>query len=232
MRERNILAVTILVLLLIGVGVAVASFVRPLPQAASDRAVLVDQLLRVFFGLATAVFLGVEGLLVFAAIRGRLFQSPVAIGNSNSSLELLWLAVPAAIVLALSVYSIRVLLLMEASGPDPLQVEITASQYQWEFRYPESGVIANELHLPAGRAVVLEFRSKDVIHSFWVPAFGGKVDALPDRVTSLALTQLRTGEYEAVCAEFCGPGHTGMIATVQVEDPASFEQWLQSGGGE
>jgi cytochrome c oxidase subunit 2 len=232
MRERNILLVTILVLSLIGVGIAVASLVRPLPQAASDRAVLVDQLLRVFFGLATAVFLGVEGLLVFAAVRGRVFGTSAAIGNPNPALELLWLAVPAALVLVLSVYSIRVLLLIEAPRSDPLLVEIAASQYRWDFHYPESGVTTNELHLPAGRPAVLQFRSRDVIHSFWVPVFGGKIDALPDRVTSLALTPLRTGEYQAVCAELCGVGHAGMIASVWVEDPAGFEQWLQSGVGD
>jgi len=232
MRERNILLVTILVLSLIGVGIAVASLVRPLPLAASDRGVLVDQLLRVFFGVATAVFLGVEGLLVFAALRGRLVSTSAAIGNSNPVLELLWLAVPAAIVLVLSVYSIRVLLLMEAPRSDPLLVEIAASQYRWEFHYPESGVTTNELHLPAGRPAVLTFRSSDVIHSFWVPVFGGKVDALPDRVTSLALTPLRTGVYQAVCAEYCGADHAGMIAPVWVEDPAGFEEWLQSEGGD
>jgi len=232
MRERNILLVTILVLTLIGVGVAVASLVRPLPQAASDRGVLLDQLLRVFFGLATAVFLGVEGLLVFAAVRGRVFGISTPIGNLNPALELLWLAVPAAIVLVLSVYSIRVLLLMEAPRTDPMQVEITASQYQWEFHYPESGVTTTELHLPAGRPAALQFRSRDVIHSFWVPEFGGKVDALPDRVTSLALTPVRTGEYGAVCAELCGVGHAGMIASVWVDDPAGFEQWLRSEAGD
>jgi len=232
MRERNILLVTILVLSLIGAGIAVASLVRPLPQAASDRAVLVDQLLRVTFGLAAAVFLGVEGLLVFAAVRGRLFRTSVVIGNPATSLELLWLAVPAAIVLVLSVYSIRVLLLMEAPRSDPLRVEITASQYQWEIHYPDRGLTTNELHLPAGRPAELSFTSRDVIHSFWVPAFGAKVDALPDRKTSLALTPLRVGEFEAVCAEFCGAGHAGMIASVQVDDPTEFEQWLQAGGGD
>ena len=232
MRERNILLVTILILSLIGVGIAVASLVRPVPQAASDRAVLVDQLLRVTFGLATAVFLGVEGLLVFAAVRGRLVRSSPAIGNPASSLELLWLAVPAAIVVVLSVYSIRVLLLMEAPQADPLLVDITASQYQWEIYYPENGLTSNELHLPAGRPALLQFRSRDVIHSFWVPAFGAKVDALPDRVTSLSLTPIRTGEFEAVCAEYCGAGHAGMIASVRVDDPTQFDQWLQSGGGD
>jgi len=232
MRERNILLVTILVLSLIGAGIMVASLVHPVPQAVSDRAVLVDQLLRVTFGLATAVFLGVEGLLVFAALRGRLFRNSPAIGNPGSSLELLWLAVPAAIVVVLSVYSIRVLLLMEGPRSSPLRVEITASQYQWQIHYPDGGVTTDELHLPAGRAAVLMFRSRDVIHSFWVPAFGAKVDALPDRNTSLALTPLQVGEFEAVCAEYCGAGHAGMTASVQVEEPTQFDQWLQSGGGD
>ena len=232
LRERNILLVTILILGLIGAGIAVASLVRPLPQAATDRAVLVDQLLRVMFGLATAVFLGVEGLLVFAAVRGRLFRSSNAIGNPATSLELVWVAVPAAIVVVLSVYSIRVLLLMEAPRSNALQVEITASQYQWEIYYPDSGLTTNELHLPAGRPAELRFSSRDVIHSFWVPAFGAKVDALPGRNTSLTLTPLQVGEFEAVCAEFCGPGHAGMIASVRVEDPTQFEEWLQAGGGD
>ena len=232
MRERNILAITLLILSLVVVGVLVATFVRPLPQVATERAQLVDQLLRVLFGLAAAVFFGVEGLLFFAAVRGRLFRTPVALANPGGSLELLWITIPAVIVVVLSVYSIRVLVAMEAPASDPLRVEVTASQFEWDFYYPASGVTAYELHLPVGRPVVLEFTSLDVIHSFWVPAFGGKVDALPDRVTSLTVTALQPGSFEAVCAELCGTGHTNMIASVHVEEAASFEEWLQTGGGE
>lgn len=232
MHERNILAITVLILSLVVVGVLVATFVRPLPQVATEQAQLVDQLLRVLFGLAAAVFFGVEGLLFFAAVRGRLFRSAVAIENPGGSLELLWITLPAVIVVALSVYSIRVLAAMEAPPRDPLRVEVMASQFEWDFHYPVSGVTSNELHLPAGRPVVLEFTSRDVIHSFWVPAFGGKVDAMPDRVTSLTLTLMKPGIFGAVCAELCGAGHTEMIASVQVEEAAQFEEWLQAGGAE
>lgn len=235
MRERTILLVVLLGMALVAVGVGVAALVRPFPELASDRAALVDQLLRVAFGLAAAVFVGAEGLLLFAAIRGRIFPTPPvdppAVPGGSGSLELLWISIPAAIVLALGVYSFRVLAQVEAPPADPLRVEVTASQYQWEFHYPESGLRVNELHLPLGRPARLEFRSLDVIHSFWVPAFGGKVDAHPDRVTTLELTPTRAGVYEARCTEFCGAGHSGMLAQVRVEPTDEFETWVEAGGG-
>ena len=226
MRERSILLIAAIVISLIAIGVAVGLLVDPLPNAATSQARLVSQALRVFFGLAAAVFLGVEGLLVFAALRGHLFgDSSDRVGGAW---ELLWITIPALIVAVIVVYSINVLEQIEAPAPNPLVVEVTGSQFRWDFHYPDSGVNSNELHLPAGERVQLQFTSADVVHSFWVPEFGGKIDAVPGMVTTLNITPIRRGFYEGVCAELCGAGHTEMVADVRVDAPADFEDWLAS----
>lgn len=223
MRERTILLGILSVLGLIALGLVVGSRIQPLPELATDRAQQVNQLLKMLFGLATAVLLAVEGLLIFSAVRGRL-----GLGSSkmDGSLELLWILLPSVIVIVISVYSIRVLTELESPTGNPLIVEVNASQYRWSFHYAESGVTAGELHLPVGRQVQLRLLSSDVVHSFWVPEFGGKVDAVPGLVTSLTIVPMKTGVYRAVCAEYCGAGHTGMLAPVQVESAAAFDSWL------
>lgn len=208
---------------LIVAGVIAGSLVQPLPELASDRARQVNQLLKVLFGLATAVLLAVEGLLIISAVRGRL-----GLGSSSidPSLELLWILLPSVIVIVISVYSIRALAQVESPAANPLIVEVAASQFQWTFHYAEADVTTSELHLPVGRPAELRLRSSDVVHSLWVPAFGGKIDALPDFQTVLTVVPRRVGSYQAVCAEYCGAGHTGMVAPVEVEGAAAFNAWL------
>lgn len=223
MKERNILLGILLVFGLIAVGLLVGSRIQPLPDLASDRAQQVNQMLRVLFGLATAVLLAVEGLLVFSAVRGRL-----GLGGSqlDSSLELLWVMLPSVLVIVLSVYSVRVLARVESVVDGPMIVDVSASQFEWLFHYRAAGVTTDELHLPIGRPTELRLLSADVVHSFWVPAFGGKIDVLPDVQTTLTVTPRRLGSYQAVCAEYCGVGHTGMVAPVTVESVSAFNRWL------
>lgn len=116
--------------------------------------------------------------------------------------------------------------------PGALRIEVTGHQWWWEVRYPAVGggddgvVLANEIRLPAGAAVVLELRTADVIHGFWVPALGGKVDMVPGRVTRLVVREPRVGAYRGQCAEFCGLQHAWMALDVVVEHPPDFDRWL------
>jgi cytochrome c oxidase subunit 2 len=109
-----------------------------------------------------------------------------------------------------------------------LLVRVTARSWWWEVQYvaPDGGVrTANEIHLPAGRPVTLALTSEDVIHSFWVPALGGKVDMLPGRVLHLRLAAVRAGTYRGQCAEFCGEQHARMALRVVVHEGDGFERW-------
>ncbi len=226
MRERTILLITLLGLGLVAAGVAVGVLVQPLPQVATAEAQTVSQALKVFFGISAAVFLGVEGLLIFAAVRGHLLGKSQ--GKVGSGLEMVWIALPAVLVAVIVIYSVNVLSEVEAPASNPMVVEVTARQFEWEFFYVDSAVSSDTLVIPVGRPVELLFTSADVIHSFWVPAFGEKIDAVPDIVTSITITPLKVGIYQGVCAELCGEGHTEMQAEVLVQDFKAFENWLGS----
>ncbi|MFQ5943026.1 MAG: cytochrome c oxidase subunit II [Anaerolineales bacterium] len=226
MRERTILLITLIGLGLIATGVAVGVVVEPLPRIAADEAQTISQALKTFFGIAAAVFLGMEGLLVFAAVRGQLLGK--SRGQVSGSLEMLWIALPAVLVAVIAIYSINALSEVEAPTSGPMEVAVTGREFEWEFFYIDAAVSSDMLVLPVGEPVELVFTSTDVIHSFWVPAFGEKVDAVPDMVTSIIVTPRKEGVYRAVCAELCGEGHESMQAEVLVRDSATFEAWLGS----
>ncbi|MBW3657519.1 MAG: cytochrome c oxidase subunit II [Actinobacteria bacterium] len=114
-----------------------------------------------------------------------------------------------------------------AAPDDALAVEVVGHQFWYEVRYPDADIVtANELHLPVGRPIELRLTSADVIHSFWVPALGGKMDLLPDRVNTLVLQADEPGEHVSRCAEFCGLSHANMEMVVVAEDAGDFETWL------
>jgi cytochrome c oxidase subunit 2 len=112
-------------------------------------------------------------------------------------------------------------------GADALVVEITGHQWWWDVRYPESGIVlTDELHIEVDRPIELHLTSADVIHSFWVPALGGKMDAFPDFVNTLVLEASEVGVLRGRCAEFCGLHHASMDITVVAHEPEDFDAWL------
>lgn len=118
-----------------------------------------------------------------------------------------------------------------AETPD-LRVNVRAEQFWWRLGYelPDGSVLetANELHLPNDATVEFVLTSTDVIHSFWIPALGGKMDAIPGRTNLLRLTPTKAGTYRGVCAEFCGPSHALMAFPVTVHEAADFPVWLEA----
>jgi cytochrome c oxidase subunit 2 len=108
---------------------------------------------------------------------------------------------------------------------------VVAAQWSWQFEYPEYGVSASELHLPVNRPVLLKLNAVDVIHSFWVPEFRVKQDAVPGMETVLRLTPSREGSYTLLCAELCGLLHAYMTAPVSVEGEQDFLSWVQKQKG-
>lgn len=136
--------------------------------------------------------------------------------------------VPLIVIVVVFVATLGAMRAVPAAAPeDALRIEVVAHQYWWEVHYPEEGVTtANELYLPVGRPVAIELTAQDVIHSLWVPALGGKLDALPDGVTTLVLEADEPGEHETECAEFCGLQHARMGLLVVAEPQAAFDDWV------
>jgi cytochrome c oxidase subunit 2 len=119
----------------------------------------------------------------------------------------------------------------EADAPD-LRVHVAAEQFWWRLGYEAADgtrvATANEVHLPVGATAEFVLTSTDVIHSFWIPALGGKMDAIPGRTNVLRLTPTKPGVYRGVCAEFCGPSHALMAFPVVVHEPAAYADWLEA----
>ena len=116
---------------------------------------------------------------------------------------------------------------------DELRMRIAGNIYWWRVTYLDASgqavlADANELHIPVGRPVVLEMVSEDVIHSFWVPRLGGKMDMVPGRVNQLKLQADRPGVYSGQCAEFCGGAHSLMGFLVVAHAPADWQRWLDA----
>lgn len=114
-------------------------------------------------------------------------------------------------------------------GQTPLRINVTGHQWWWEIRYPDAGIVLkNELHLPAGIPVDIHVTSADVIHSFWIPRLGGKLDMIPGRTNILRLQADAPGHFRGQCAEFCGTGHAVMVLAVQAHTVQDFKTWLEA----
>lgn len=159
-------------------------------------------------------------LLALAFVRRRTQRE----GDTKLWLGLLGLAMPAVILTALLGYA---LLLGERTiarpTPDVITVEATGRQWAWTFRDPGGPESQGTLHIPAGRPIDVRLASADVIHSFWVPRLGGKMDAIPGQINILRIQADAPGVYEGVCAEFCGLNHTRHNFRVVAHGPAAWD---------
>ncbi len=189
----------------------------------------VDALFGVLLGIGTAIFVVVQGGLLYSIVRFRQRSdddddAPAVRGNVG--LEILWTAVPAALVTGLAVYSYATLANIETPAPDAITVQVTGRQFAWDFYYPDRDVHSPELHVPLGLQVHLLMHSEDVIHAFWVPDFRVKKDVMPDRVTELRFTADKIGTYPVVCSRLCGAGHAFMRSNVVVQTESDYTTWL------
>lgn len=193
--------------------------------------------------LGTVIFVAVVALLVVGLRRHR--DEPVgALARSRvdptppdltTTLTLRWIVLggvllPLIVIVVVFAATLGAMRAVPAAAPEgALHIEVVAHQFWWEIHYPEQDVTtANELYLPVGRPVALELASSDVIHSLWVPALGGKLDALPDGTTTLVLEADEPGEHETECAEFCGLQHANMGLLVVAAPEDDFEEWVAS----
>ncbi|MDX6594484.1 MAG: cytochrome c oxidase subunit [Gaiellales bacterium] len=152
--------------------------------------------------------------------------------HGHTTLEIVWTVIPTIIVLGFAVAGGVVLVRNETKAPDHLNVQVQAQQFAWTFKY-EGGVQSPILMLPVDRNVEFDITSlqNDVIHSFYVPQFRVKQDAVPGIVTHTYATPTREGTYAVICTELCGAGHSLMRAPVQVLSQEAFNSWLKQEQG-
>ena len=221
----------------------IAVFVPWLPTSASEE---MDRIEFVFWFttvICIAIWAIVSAVIVYSVLKFRAAPDDDTDGppiHGHTGVEIVWTAVPAVLVTAISVVSAVVLAKNDDAGDNPLRIAVTAQQFAWRFEYPPSAegaddaVTAGELVLPVNQAVKLTLHSLDVIHSFWVPEFGQKSDAVPGIETTLVITPTRLGSYSLACTELCGLGHSTMRAAVEVVSRADYDAFLaaeREGGG-
>jgi cytochrome c oxidase subunit 2 len=188
------------------------------------------------FGFAAAVFVVVEGTLIWFVIRYRRRGRPRDIDglqiHGATRLEALWTAVPILILAAIAAFVFYKLPGIKnvpaARAGDSLTVKVHAHQFYWEFEYPNGQISVDTMVVPAGRVVRLDVDTPDVAHSWWIPRLGGKIDAIPGRTNTTWFQTSRLGTYHGQCAEFCGLFHAAMKADVVVVSPATFNGFLAS----
>ena len=181
--------------------------------------------------IAVLIFIGVEGALLFSIWRYRASRHAAgepAPRQGNRRLEIAWTAAPAVILAAIFVLTLGTMAEINGAGvPATMRIAATGHQWWWEFSY-DGAKTANELHIPVDTPVDLEVTSADVIHSFWVPELGPKMDMLPGVTNRLRLFARRVGSYNGQCSEFCGIEHAWMRIRVVVQSAPEFGAWLQA----
>jgi len=155
--------------------------------------------------------------------------------HGNTRLELAWTIAPAILMLAIAIPMVATVFdLGREPSEDAFRVNVTAQRFSWVFEYPEytdedgnplTVVDQNGFHIPAGREVAFYLESVDVIHSFWLPKLGGKLDAIPGQVNVLWLRADEPGSFSGQCAEFCGLGHANMTMTVIAQTQDELDAW-------
>jgi len=205
------------------------------PRSANgDR---IDAVYWFIFGCTAAIFVLVETALVVFILRfrsrgrSREVEGPQIRGHVR--LELAWTAVPVLILAAIATFTFYKLpgikdIPKAGAAGGQLQAKVEGRQFYWEITYPNGVIDVNRLRAPVGQPVRLEVTApeSDVIHSWWVPELGGKLDAVPGRENHTWFEAQRPGVWEAKCAEFCGIQHAAMLGTVEAMPASEFERWL------
>jgi cytochrome c oxidase subunit 2 len=205
------------------------------PTDASKQAHNVHTLYEVLLIVTIPIFVLVETVVLFSVWKFRMRPGeedkdgpPI---HGNTRLEVVWTAAPALLILSLCIYAYTVLRSNEDSQKGETTVNVTERQFAMEFSYPIAPgkqIVSPVLYMADHHPYVFKLRSLDVIHSFFVPEFSQKLDAVPGITTTLRVTPTRLGTYPAECTELCGAGHSLMRATVVVVTPAAFHTWLTS----
>jgi cytochrome c oxidase subunit 2 len=203
------------------------------PQSALDPAGHGAQSIAQIFWLMTAAALIIWAVVILLALWAARV-APEAQDRRRANIMIIGggAVAPTLLLSVLLLYGLAPIPALVAPAPSgSLQIEVSGEQWWWRVRYLRADghavQLANEIRVPVGAPVQFRLSSPDVIHSFWIPPLGGKIDMIPGRVTRLALTPTRTGTFRGVCAEYCGTSHALMAFSVAVLETEEFSRWLE-----
>jgi cytochrome c oxidase subunit II len=201
------------------------------PAPASPDESSIRDIYWLILGITGGIFVLVEGALVLFMIkyrsrgRPREVEGPQIRGHTN--LELAWTAGPVVLLAIIAGFVFyKVSAVDESSAAPTEQIRVEGHQFYWEFIYPDGTIAVDHLRLPYNRVVRLRIIGDDVNHSWWVPALGGKLDAIPGKKNTMTLTPSKLGTFKGQCAEFCGIQHAAMIARVDVLPQNEYDAWV------
>ena len=238
-RPKLLVIAGVLVTPLVTAATALAGnggFAPVAPESPNAHAIKQSYLFISLF--AFAIFLLVEGLLIAFVIRYRRKKRPREADGAQihgaSKLELAWTAGPVLILAVIATFVFVKLPTIQdvpasAATSQNLVVDVIGTQFTWQFRYPNGVVTIDRMRAPEGRTVELHITSPDwdVIHSWWIPALGGKMDAIPGKLNKTWFKATRVGVFQGQCAELCGLYHAKMLAAVEVMPAAEFDSWYE-----
>lgn len=236
---RHVLAVAFLWAVLTVVGIVLLVAYISFPVAASDEARVVDDAFTLLAILAVPVFTFVLSTLIYSVVRFRSRGQPTDDGppiRTHRPVVYLWLLITTALTVAVIIHpGITGLTELRAQDREDvdLVVQVEGGRWFWKVTYPDQKVFSrSELVLPVGAHTRFNVKAIDVLHSFWIPAFRVKIDAVPGMVTTTYATPNEIGDFETdanfrlQCAELCGLGHALMRLSVRVVPQAEFEAWI------
>src|SRR5262244_3298589 len=207
-----------------------------LPEDVSTFGPQIDSLFYLIYYITAATFIIVTALMVLFLIMYRAREGQRATyTHGNTTLEIVWTIVPAAILIVLSFMSVSTWATVKRSAPESdFELQVTAKQFNWEVVYPGADrqfgtqddlKFDNDLHVPVNKVVRIHLLANDVIHSFFLPNLRLKQDAVPGRNILVWFEATKPGKYELPCAELCGFGHSGMRGWLYVHTPEEYKAW-------
>lgn len=200
------------------------------PDQASSYAGTIDWIYITLIGLSVFFTVGVFAAVVYFAVKYRR-GAPADRSNpieGSIVLELIWSVIPLILSLGMFTWAASAYFEMTHAPADAMDIYVVGRQWMWKVQHPTGQREINQLHVPVGQPVRLILTSQDVIHSFYVPEFRQKQDAVPGMWTQLWFEATKPGEYNLFCAEYCGTEHSRMIGTVYAMDPADYQEWLRT----
>ncbi|EMK03499.1 cytochrome C oxidase subunit II [Leptospira sp. ZV016] len=218
-----------------------------MPVQASEVAKNVDHLylfLLVSSLISFVILIGGMTWFIFK-YRRKTDSDKTAYITHNTLAEFLWSFIPLATMIVIFWWGWRIFAdLRKVHDRGDIEIHVTARQWQWTFKYPNGVTIVspnateklntlfqpNGIYVPVGKTVRLVMTSQDVIHSFYVPAFRNKMDAIPGRYTTLTFTPTEKGDFVVYCTEFCGTSHSNMLSAIRVVDHETFDKWYAEAG--
>jgi cytochrome c oxidase subunit II len=236
MRRGSILSLIGLGIVAGGIATAVALLVTWLPPVASKERARIDDVFWFTTIICIAIFALVAAVLLYSIMKFRAAPDDDSDGppvHGHTGLEIVWTLIPTLLVTAIGIYSAVVLSQNDKLGKNVFKVNVTAQQFAWSFSYPEAhNLTTGVLRLPVNRSVELEFKSLDVIHSFWVPEFLFKLDVIPGNANGrnnvFQVTVRKEGAFVGRCAELCGEYHAFMNFEVRSVSPEKYDAYLKA----